>query len=209
VGGAAASDSIVIGTIGRMEAVKDQATLARAFAMLVPQVSNGRRRLRLIMVGDGVLRSTAQKILDEAGCSDMAWLPGLRNDVPELLQAMDIFVLPSLVEGISNTILEAMSCGLPVVATRVGGNEELVVEGETGYLVPSGDPRAMVEAIRRYVDDPGLRKRHASNARARVEREFGIDDMVGRYAALYDDLLRSKGYSPRHASRDSTGPHIA
>lgn len=209
VHGFAASDSVVVGTVGRMEAVKDQATLARAFVRLADQVADGRGRLRLVMVGDGMLRPRVREILEEAGCADIAWLPGSRDDVPELLRAMDIFVLPSLAEGISNTILEAMASGLPVVATRVGGNGELVVEGETGYLVPRDDPQAMAEAIRRYTADPGLRKRHAANARSRVETEFNIDEMVNRYAALYDDLLKSKGYSTCVSARRRAGPRIA
>ena len=203
--GFASSGSIVIGTVGRMEAVKDQTTLARAFVKLTDQVSNGRHRLRLVMIGDGTLRQHVRKILEGAGCADISWLPGSRDDIPEILRALDIFVLPSLAEGISNTILEAMASSLPVVATKVGGNGELVVEGETGYLVPRNDPQAMTDAIRRYIDQPELMKLHAARARARAREEFSIDEMVLSYTALYDDILKSKGYSPRDLSQREAG----
>jgi glycosyltransferase involved in cell wall biosynthesis len=124
-----------------------------------------------------------------AGLSDIVWLPGERDNVPELLGAMDVFVLPSLAEGISNTILEAMATGLPVVATDVGGNSELVVEGETGLLVPRSDPDALATAIRCYVETPGLRRRHGENARKLCEAEFSIATMVNNYQALYENLL--------------------
>lgn len=184
--------TIVIGTVGRMETVKDQTGLARAFIKLhaMPGVEAG--RLRLVMVGAGALRETARAMLAEAGLESSAWLPGDRDDVPDLLRAMDVFVLPSMNEGISNTILEAMACGLPVVATDVGGNPELVVEGETGALVPPGDPDAMAGALRRYIDDPDLIARHGTAARARAEAEFALDVMAGRYLAVYDRLLAKR-----------------
>ncbi len=187
------ADNIVIGTVGRMETVKDQATLARAFVELVKSAPALRSRLRLVMIGEGTQRQTVQKLLDDAESADISWLPGAREDVPELMRCLDVFVLPSLAEGMSNTILEAMATGLPVIATRVGGNGELVVEGETGFLVPRGDPLAMATAIARYLDNPALISRHGLAARKRVEQHFSIDEMVCRYADLYDGLLQSKG----------------
>ncbi len=186
-----ASECLVIGTVGRMEAVKDPMTLARAFVELISRVPGGRKRLRLrlMMVGGGSLRAPVQDYLARAKLSDIVWLPGAREDVPELLRAMHVFVLPSLAEGISNTILEAMASGLPVVATNVGGNAELVTEGETGYLVPREDPLAMADSIRRYADDADLRRRHGANARRRAERQFGIDRMVEQYLDVYDGVL--------------------
>ena len=114
--------TIVIGTVGRMQPVKDQITLVKAFIRLVATMPQVGSRLRLVLIGDGVLREQAARLLSEAGVIDQTWLPGSRDDIPDLMRAFDIFVLPSLAEGISNTILEAMACGLPVVATRVGGN---------------------------------------------------------------------------------------
>lgn len=187
--GFAPADSVVVGTVGRMEAVKDQLTLARAFVRLAEQLPKRRERLRLVLIGDGALRSKCQRILADAGLAEQVWLPGSRDDVPELLRAFDIFVLPSLAEGISNTLLEAMASGLPVVATDVGGNGELVANGETGFIIPRADPFAMADAIQRYVENPGVRKTHATNARARAESEFSIDNMVNKYLAVYDELL--------------------
>lgn len=189
-------DSVIIGTVGRMAAVKDQLTLVRAFLHLLDTVPEGRQYLRLIMVGEGPLRSQATALLDEAGAAAYAWLPGDRDDIPELLQSLDIFVLPSLAEGISNTLLEAMGCGLPVVATQVGGNLELVEEGVTGRMVPHSDPAAMADALREYIHDPTLRSHHGRAARQRVERHFSLEAMVAEYARVYEQVLT--GRQPRN-----------
>jgi len=182
----------VIGNVGRMEPVKDPITLARAFIELVTKCPEKAVGLRLAMIGDGSLRQPVKDILKEANLSHMAWLPGNRDDVPDLLRAMDIFVLPSLAEGISNTILEAMASGLPVVATDVGGNAELVVEGETGFLVPQENPQAMANAIARYQDNFALIRTHGAMARARAQSRFSLDRMVGQYLDVYDDVLRER-----------------
>lgn len=190
VPGFAPSGTIVIGTVGRMAVVKDQLTLVRAFLQLLQRDPRARQSLRLVMVGDGPLRGEASRLLQEAGAAELAWLPGDRNDIPELLRALDIFVLPSLSEGISNTILEAMATGLPVVATRVGGNPELVQDGITGTLVPHSDPAAMADALSHLVREPQLPARWGAAGRARAVREFSIERMVARYIEVYDALLR-------------------
>jgi hypothetical protein len=100
-------------------------------------------------VGGGALQAECQAILQAAGMADLAWLPGERADVPDVMRGLDCFVLPSLAEGISNTILEAMSTALPVLATRVGANAELVAEGRTGHLVPAGDAQALAQGVLR------------------------------------------------------------
>lgn len=181
--------TVVIGTVGRMEGVKDQVNLASAFIRLVNDCPDGEKYLRLVMIGDGVLHKPALSLLEAAGLGDIAWLPGERDNVSDLLGAMDVFVLPSLAEGISNTILEAMATGLPVVATNVGGNSELLVDGSTGFLVPRSDPEALAVAIRRYVDDPDLRRDHGASARMRCEAEFSIKTMVKNYQYLYEGML--------------------
>jgi sugar transferase (PEP-CTERM/EpsH1 system associated) len=187
------SGAAVIGTVGRMEAVKDQLTLAQAFANLISRRSSTKGCLRLVMIGDGVLRPQVIELLSQAGLADISWLPGARDDIPDLLRSMDIFVLPSLAEGISNTILEAMATGLPVIATDVGGNPELVVDGVTGYLVPRSDPDAMTDAMARYLENPELMLHHGQAGRERVMRHFSIQQMVTRYIELYDELLETKG----------------
>lgn len=183
--GFAPRGTVVIGTVGRLAAVKDQLTLVRAFITAIKREPSLRARARLVIVGDGELRAEAEALLAKAGLAPLAWLPGARDDVPELMHAMDVFVLPSLAEGISNTILEAMACGLPVIATRVGGNGELVMEGATGMLIPAAQPGPLAEALAMYVDDEGLRRRHGAAGRARVEREFSMEAMVARYVEVY------------------------
>src|SRR5262249_53212127 len=158
--------------------VKDPLTLVNAFIQLLEAVPEGRRRLRLIMVGGGSLMPDVVTSLRRAGANELAWLPGEVNDVPATLQQMDAFALPSLSEGMSNTILEAMATGLPVIATGVGGNSELVREGETGTLIRPGDPAALAAAIRVYIDDPKLCSSHGSLARAWIEEGFSIESMV-------------------------------
>jgi sugar transferase (PEP-CTERM/EpsH1 system associated) len=184
---------LVVGAVGRMESVKDPLNLIRAFIALHQQASEPvRARLRLVYFGDGPLLAEARSLLGEAGLGDKAWLPGSRDDVAELMPGFDAFVLPSLGEGISNTILEAMACGLPVVATEVGGNPELVT-ADTGILVPSADPYALSSALARYVQAPGLMAEHGRNGRQRVEREFALTVMVDRYHSLYEKFLQERG----------------
>lgn len=189
----AVDDSIIIGTVGRMETVKDQITLAAAFIGLHQMAGQHADRLRLMMIGDGGLRPRAQAMLTDAGLEQQTWLPGDRNDIPDLLRAMDLFVLPSKNEGISNTILEAMACGLPVIATAVGGNVELVTEGGTGALVPPGDPQALANALKRYIDDPDQIIRDGKAARTRAETLFDLDVMVENYLSVYDEILTGRG----------------
>jgi sugar transferase (PEP-CTERM/EpsH1 system associated) len=195
------ADLFVVGTVGRMQSVKDQTTLARAFVRALEIDRTARERLRLVIVGDGPLRAEVLKILQDAGVRDRAWLPGERSDIPQILRSLDCFVLPSLAEGVSNTILEAMATGLPVVATRVGGNAELVEDDDTGLLVPAADSDSLARAILRYVSDPQLARRHGAAARRRVEQRFSLDRMVERYAALYQRAIFPRG--ARHASARS------
>lgn len=183
------ADRVVVGTVGRLQTVKDQVTLVRAF-VLARQLGEVGRRLRLMIVGDGPLRADVEAEIRAAGIGDVTWLAGNRSDVPEVMRALDIFALPSRAEGISNTILEAMASGLPVVATDVGGNAELVAEGETGLLVPAQNPEAMAQALLRYTLDAALRQRHGAAGRKRVEQNFSIDNMVARYTDLYEQMLR-------------------
>lgn len=182
-------DHWIVGTVGRMQTVKDQTLLARAFVLLLERHPELRDRVRLVMVGEGPLRAQSLAILKQAGAVDLAWLPGERNDIPDLLRSLDCFVLPSLAEGISNTLLEAMASGLPVIATRVGGNPELVQEKVTGVLVPSADAGAMAEAIANYARVPATAAECGRQARAEVLKCFSMDSMEAAYRGLYDRLL--------------------
>lgn len=191
----------LVGTVGRMQAVKNQLALAEAFVRAVGSRPRG-RNLRLVMAGDGPLRAGVEAVLHSAGMRDLAWLPGERSDIPDVMRGLDCFVLPSLAEGISNTILEAMACALPVVATRVGGNPELVDDGATGRLVPQGDSDALAAAMVHYFDDAAMARRHGSAARSAVMRRFSLDRMVEDYHALYDGLRKQR---PAVAARASAG----
>lgn len=186
-------DSIVIGSVGRMAAVKDYPNLTHAFVRLLQLEPTLRERLRLLIVGEGESRDTCLRLLNQHGAGQLAWLPGERSDIPELMAAMDIFVLPSLGEGISNTILEAMATGLPVIATRVGGNPELVQEGVTGRMVPPADSEALAKALLEYVHDAKRRHAHGRAARDIIDRQFSIPAMVQGYLSVYDRLPRREG----------------
>lgn len=189
-------DAFVIGTVGRMDAVKDQATLARAFVRLFRDRPALRSRLRLAMIGDGPMRDRVRGILEQGGALASSWLPGARDDIAAVLRGIDVFVLPSLNEGISNTILEAMATGLPVIATDVGGNPELVVAGETGTLTPPSDSTALAAAMAFYAEEPAQAGRHGRAGRARAEQHFGLKTMVDAYLRLYDDLYQSRVVRP-------------
>ena len=175
-----------------MQVVKDQTTLAAAFVRALAAFPELASRLRLVMIGDGPLRAKAQALLDDAGVADLAWLPGQRDDVPDILRGLDCFVLPSLAEGISNTILEAMASALPVIATDVGGNGELLEAGRTGELVPAADVEAMAQQIAAHALDADRSRAAGEAGRALVERRFSMEAMRERHQALYDELLDAR-----------------
>jgi glycosyltransferase involved in cell wall biosynthesis len=182
-------DRLVVGTVGRLEQVKDQKTLVSAFAKLLRRQPAGAREARLILVGDGSLKADLHRAIDEAGIADRVSITGWSDDVRGALREFDVFVLPSLKEGISNTILEAMACELPVIATAVGGNPELVVDGETGFLIPAQAPDRLAEAMGAYVAAPALAREHGLAGRKRVEAKFSLTKMVEAYDRLYSGFL--------------------
>jgi sugar transferase (PEP-CTERM/EpsH1 system associated) len=182
----------LVGTVGRMQTVKAQTLLAQAFVRVLDLQPALRDTLRLVMVGSGPLRDEAQSLLDRHGVGALAWLPGEREDVPDVMRGLDGFVLPSLAEGISNTILEAMATGLPVIATDVGGNAELVSAGNTGIVVPAADIEALAVALVQMASEPRQARSFGLAGRARVERLFSLPAMVQAYQGLYDRLLNER-----------------
>ena len=177
-------DAFVVGMVARLDPIKDPITLLRAFARVRERYTNA----YLVIVGNGPLFGQIEAHVDEAGLTDSVWLAGARDDIPALLRGMDVFVLPSLNEGISNTILEAMATGLPVIATSVGGNPELVVLGETGSLFELGDVPGLAAHLEAYAGSDSLRRQHGAAARRRVEATFSPQAMVDGYVSLYDRL---------------------
>ncbi len=167
----------VIGSVGRLAAVKNYKLLVRAIAA-IPGVD-------LVLIGDGPQRGQIEAEAAAAGICERVRLLGHREDVAELLPGLDVFVLPSLSEGMSNTLLEAMACGLPVVASRVGGNVELVRNGVTGILFPSEDAEALSTALRPLCADAGLRATMGLQGKRRAREQFGIDTMIDAYQSMY------------------------
>lgn len=182
-------DIVLVGTVGRLTPVKDQQLLLRTLDWLRAEHSDIARRIGLVVVGDGPLRESLAAQCSELGLDEQVWFAGDRDDVPQLLGALDIFVLPSLAEGISNTILEAMASGLPVLATASGGNVELVEEGVNGGLFPVGDYRALGEALAALVPDAGQRRDLGGRAREGALERFDWDRTVQAYLSVYDRLL--------------------
>jgi sugar transferase (PEP-CTERM/EpsH1 system associated) len=182
-------ESIVFGSVGRMVEVKDYPLLTRAFIQLVRQQPERAEWARLIIVGEGPARSACLELLQSAGLAHLAWLPGGREDIAEIMQVFDVFVLPSKNEGISNTILEALASGLPVIATAVGGNVELVEDGVNGTLVQPGNVAEMAQALLGYLDVPARIAEHGGHARQHAEQRFSIPAMAEAYARVYDQTL--------------------
>lgn len=177
----------VVGTVGRLQAVKDQVGLVKAFGLIADRAPN----LRLAIVGEGGMRGAIETAVRDSGLASKVWLAGERADVPDVMRSFDIFTLPSIAEGISNTVLEAMASGLPVVATAVGGTPELVRDGETGSLVPAAAPQLLADALLALATDPARIKAQGLASRRRIEADFSLDAMVARYGSLYSRALEA------------------
>ena len=184
--GFAQEDSIVIGTIGRLQPVKDQATLIRAFAELIKGYPEISARMRLVIVGDGPLSGYLRSLAATLGVDKQTWFSGALNEIPEVLRTFDIFVLPSLSEGISNTILEAMASGLPIIATAAGGNLELVQDGHSGLFFEPGNIASLTRLLADYSTNALLRHTHADTARRIVIERFSLIAMVKNYQSIYE-----------------------
>ena len=176
--------AVVIGTVGRLDPVKDHRGLLEAFGRTArhPQA-------QLVVVGDGPCRAELEQVGRRLGLDGRVLMLGERQDVARILRALDVFALPSVGEGISNALLEAMASGLPVIATRVGGNPELVEHDVTGTLVSPRSAEALAAAFDRYLLDPALIRKHGEADRQRALRDFSLDRMFGAYDSLYSRLL--------------------
>ena len=177
----------VIGTVGRMAAVKDQLTLVKAVGILITDYPELKKKLRLVLVGDGELYASIKSYIDEYSLQENIELLGARNDVAELLQGFDVFVLPSLAEGIPLTILEAMATALPVISTKVGGVPELIDDAVHGFLIEPQAVNDLAARIKIYLDTPELIAQQGLKAREKVEKSFSLQAMTYQYLKIYAD----------------------
>ncbi|RTL57975.1 MAG: glycosyltransferase [Rhodocyclaceae bacterium] len=183
----AAEGEVLVGSVGRLVPVKNYPLLLSAFATLdLPQ-------LALILVGEGPERGALEAQARELGIAGRVRFLGHRDDVTALMPGLDVFVLPSFSEGMSNTLLEAMAASLPCVASAVGGNPEIVSHGKTGYLFPSGDSEALAGSLRTLCTDAVLRASLGAAGRQETEREYSLGAMIRRYEKLYRSLYDGKG----------------
>lgn len=183
-----ADDALLVLTVANFSPVKDHAALLEAIARL-PAAGSASRRF--LFLGEGPLRGALEAQAAALGLQDQVSMPGSSDRVADYLAVADAFVLPSRLEGMSNAILEAMASGLPVIARAVGGNPELVVDGETGFLCRPGDVADLADALGRLVADAPLRRQMALAARVRAEALFSIDAMMNAYGDFYRRVVAS------------------
>ena len=181
-----------IGTVGRADRIKNHVWLLDIFQLLLERFPVPQFDLRLAIVGDGPLLETLRDLTASRGLTDKVWLPGTRSDVADIMRGFSIFVLPSLSEATPVVILEAMATGLPVVATRVGGVPDLVLDKETGFVVGLSDPAEFADAVSAYIDDPEMRRRHGAAGRKHIQAGHSMDAMVACYDSLYTHHLVRK-----------------
>lgn len=184
-----APEACVLAMIANLSPVKDHMTVFKCLQTL----QGTSKRLHLVLAGDGPLRGDLERAASEMSVDAHIHFLGRRTDVPAILADADIFVLSSLTEGLSNALLEAMATGKPVIATRVGGNPEVVVEGITGLLVPPGDRAAMSEAILRLAESSELRAAMGAAGRERVAVHFSLATMVARYMEAIAQAVAESG----------------
>lgn len=180
------ADAWVVGTVGRVAVEKNQQLLLRAAAPLLGRES------RLVVVGDGPLLPSLSELATATGIAPFVHLLGGRSDVPDVLNALDVFVLSSSTEGLPLAVPEAMATGLPVVATRVGGIPDVVDEGRTGFLVPAGDEAALRDRLARLKADPELSRACGGQARSAAVGRFSAERMRREYLELYERILTSR-----------------
>ncbi|MGZ4415269.1 MAG: glycosyltransferase, partial [Gaiellaceae bacterium] len=184
-------------SVGRLAAPKDWSTLLWALARLEPETFS-----ELVIVGDGPERERVEDELARRSLAGRVRLLGERDGVPSLLADADVFVLASRSEGLPLSVIEAMAAGLPVVASDVGGLRELVLESQTGVLVPSGDPAALADALRPLLRDRALRRRLGSAGRERAKGLFDLPRFQRAHLDLYRRELAAAGVSPVTPKRE-------
>lgn len=178
-------DDFVVGTVGRFDPIKNLDLFVRSLA----RAAQDHAAVRGLLVGDGPQFAAIRTLVEQQGLASRVVFTGYRGDARRVLQCMDVFVLSSLSEGTSMALLEAMAAGVPVAVTAVGGNPEIVVQGATGWVVPSGSVEALAAAIREAASDPQRREAYGRAGERRFAASFTFDRMIGRYRDLYCELL--------------------
>jgi sugar transferase (PEP-CTERM/EpsH1 system associated) len=184
------ADEFVIGCVARLDPVKNHLVLLEATRLLAARAAN----TRLMLVGDGPERPVLERRVAELGLAGKVTFLGNRDNIADLLNTFDVFAIASLFEGTSNAIVEAMAAGLPVVATRVGGNPEVVHDGVTGQLVPVGAAAALAAAIEFYRVNDHTRRQHGLAGRRRAEQVYSVEQMVSGYLSVYESGLARHGW---------------
>jgi glycosyltransferase involved in cell wall biosynthesis len=179
-------DVVAVGMVGRLWRQKNPECLLKALSLLVDKAIS--QRLHLFFIGDGELRSELERLIKSFNLGDKVTLLGWRTDVPDLLAALDIFVLPSRWEGLSLALLEASSCGLPVVATDIPGNRDAVIDGVDGVLFPMEDSVALAERLFILATSAELRARLGNSGREKILRSYRLDSRVEKMGDLYSCL---------------------
>ncbi len=177
--------ALVVGTVSRLDPVKNQTMMIRAFQRFREQMPDA----ILLMVGDGPERDLLEKLVADCGLADWVRFTGFIEQPQQYLALMDIFLLSSFTEGTSMTLLEAMSLGIPCVATRVGGNPEIVVDGETGFLVDSDDAEGFSGAMIRLAKEQETRKRFSDAGVRRFREHFSVNRMADEYLSVYQHCM--------------------
>lgn len=177
-----------IGIVARLVPVKDHKNLLEGFTLLSRKLPD----VELVIIGDGPLKDKLTAQVKQLRLESRVKFLGSRRDIPELLQQLDVFVLCSIDEGMPISLLEAMAAGLPVVATSVGGNREIIIENETGLLIPPQNPEALAEAMLRILTNEPLASAMSKEAVRVVAERFSINKMVQGYTSLYGSLLTKK-----------------
>lgn len=191
------ADDVVVGLVGRLEAVKDQARLLEAAAVLAKQGMS----FKVVIAGEGSLRAALERQAAQLGLSGRTTFLGMRLDVENVMPALDVFVLCSTSEGLSNTILEAMASGVATVATDVGGARELLDDGVQGVIVPPKDTAALAGAVGALATDRDRRTAMGKAARTRVEERFTLERMVHAYEEVYEEVASHRGLGRHHAGQ--------
>ncbi len=184
-----AADAFVVGNVGRLAPQKGQRHLITAMPLLLEQVPNA----HAVIAGAGDLERYLRDLTLEVGAADRVHVLGARRDIPALMHAMDVFAMPSIWEGFGLVLLEAMAAGRPIVASRVATIPEVVLDGETGLLVPAGEPLALAEALVQLAHDPERARALGEAGRERLRQHFSIEKMVGDTELLYRQVLEERG----------------